>query len=202
MADYSFDAPVRTDFGKGFARRTRAAGFVPSVVYSKGGAALHITLPTHDVTQAVRLPNALFELTIEGKKHNALVKNIQRDFVTRDIEHIDLLEVALDQVVTVPVELKVEGEVKPGNRAVTAIKTILVQAPAGSIPRKVLLNIEGSEAGAHFTVGDVVYPDGVTPAQDVARIITAVKELAKKKEAQVDVAGGGEEAAAAETPTE
>jgi large subunit ribosomal protein L25 len=148
----------------------------------------------HEVTQAVRLPNALFEVEVEGSKYNALVKHVQRDFVTRQIEHVDLLEVDSKQIVTVAVELKVEGETKPGSKAVVSVKTVEVHTPAGSIPRNVILDIDGSDIGAHFKIADIKFPDGVVSAVDDSRIIVAVKELAKKKETQIDVAGGGSDA--------
>jgi large subunit ribosomal protein L25 len=194
MADFKFESEVRNEFGKGFARRIRSAGRVPAAIYSKGGVPLHITLPTHEVTQAVRLPNALFEVKVAGKDYPALVKDIQRDFVTRDIEHIDLLAVTNDQIVTVPVALKVEGEPKPGTQVSTAVKSVRINVAAGSIPRYIVLNIEGAEIGAHFKVADIELPAGATPAVDPERVITVVRERAKQKVVQVDVAGGGEEA--------
>lgn len=193
MADFSFEAPVRDDFGKGFARRARMSGQVPAVVYANGEKPAHITLPTHDVTQAVRLPNALFEVKSGGKTYNALVKDIQRDFVTREIEHIDLLEVKAGQTVTVPVALKVEGEPKPGAFATTSVKTVSLNVDANKIPRYVVLNITGSEPGTHFALSDVELPSGVTLAGAPERIITAVKERAQRQEKQIDTPGGGPE---------
>ncbi|MDR2508536.1 MAG: 50S ribosomal protein L25/general stress protein Ctc [Candidatus Ancillula sp.] len=195
MADFSFEAPVREDFGKGFARRARMSGQVPAVVYAGGSNPVHITLPTHEVTQAVRLQNALFEVKAGGKTYNALVKDIQRDFVTREIEHIDLLEVKAGQLVTVPVPLKVEGEPKPGSFATTSVKAVSISVDANNIPRYVVLDINGSEAGAHFALKDVQIPAGSTLAGNADRIITAVKERAQRQEKQIDTPGGGPEEA-------
>jgi large subunit ribosomal protein L25 len=196
MADFTFEADVRKEFGKGFARRARMAGWIPAVVYSKGQVPVHITLPAHETSQAVRLPNALFELKVDGKKYNALVKDIQRDFVTRNIEHMDLFEVNAGQVVTVPVELRVVGETKPGTVATTGVKQIEIRVDALKIPRFVTLNIAGAVGGDHFSIGDVELPEGAVAVRKVTDIITAVKERAQRGGAKSDSA----DAPAAATP--
>ncbi|MDR0951099.1 MAG: 50S ribosomal protein L25/general stress protein Ctc [Candidatus Ancillula sp.] len=199
MADFKFESEKRNEFGKGFARRLRAAGRVPSVLYGGGQPALHISLPTHELSQAVRMPNALFEVKVDGKEHLALVKDVQRDFVTRAIEHVDLLEVKDGESVEVPVLFNVTGESKPGSAVSVSLKRLTIRCNATAIPRSIDLDITGAEIGQHFHVADLNLPAGsevVGLPED--HVLVAIKAFVVRKEAQVDVAGGAPEGEGAE----
>ena len=91
MAQVSITAVPRSDFGKGAARRTRREGLVPAVVYGQGKEPQHVSLPTHDLTLALRHPGLVLEVTIEGKKILVAPRDVQRDPVRRILEHIDLV---------------------------------------------------------------------------------------------------------------
>jgi large subunit ribosomal protein L25 len=194
MADFTFAVEERTEFGKGVARRFRAAGKIPAVIYGGGKVPFHITLPEHETTQAVRLPNALFDIQLNSQQHLALVKDIQRDFVTRNIEHIDLYEVESDTLVDVRVELRIVGETKPGTASSVSFKSIVIKTKASEIPRYIELDIDGADDGEHFTISDIKLPAGVTTALRPDLVVVAVKARAARKDKQVDQPGGGEEA--------
>ena len=74
--DNKVTAEVRTQFGKGFARRLRAAGQIPAVLYGHGTEPVHLALPGHQVALLIRRANAVLELSADGKNHLALVKDL------------------------------------------------------------------------------------------------------------------------------
>ena len=113
MSEQKLAAEVRTEFGKGFARRARMNGQIPAVIYGHGAEPIHITLPAKSTTLAVRVANALLSLDINGEEHLALVKDIQRDPIKQIIEHVDLLTVRKGEKVTVDVPVHVTGELAP-----------------------------------------------------------------------------------------
>ena len=86
-------ATVRSDFGKGYARRIRMAGDIPAVIYGHGEEPKHVVLPGHATTLAARVPNAILDLDIEGESHLAMIKDIQRHAIRPELQHIDLLTV-------------------------------------------------------------------------------------------------------------
>ena len=90
-------AEVRTSFGKGAARKARAAGRTPAVIYGHGSDPQHITLPAHDIALVLRHKNAFLDLDIEGKSNLVLVKSASKDPVTQIIEHIDLIVVVMGE---------------------------------------------------------------------------------------------------------
>ena len=116
MSEQKLAAEVRTEFGKGFARRARMAGLIPAVIYGHGAEPIHITLPAKATTLAVRIANALLSLDVNGEEHLALVKDIQRDPIKQIIEHIDLLTVRKGEKVTVDVPVHLDRRTGSGQR--------------------------------------------------------------------------------------
>ena len=86
-------AETREAFGKGAARKIRAAGKIPAVLYGHGTDPRHLTLPGHQILLLVRKANAVLELQIGSKTELALVKDVQKDPVHQIIEHLDLIVV-------------------------------------------------------------------------------------------------------------
>ena len=86
-----FTAEPRSDFGKGAARRLRRDGRIPAVIYGGGSEVTHISLPAHELTLALRVPSATFEIDLAGAETLVKPRDVQRDPVRRDIEHVDLI---------------------------------------------------------------------------------------------------------------
>ena len=94
MSTEILSATVRTEFGKGAARRARRAGLVPAVVYGHEGEPVHLDLPAHELFLIVRSnKNAVVTLKTADAEQLALVKDIQRHPVSRAILHVDLLAI-------------------------------------------------------------------------------------------------------------
>jgi large subunit ribosomal protein L25 len=190
--DTKVAAERRTEFGKGFARRLRAAGKIPAVIYGHGTDPMHVALPGHQVSLIIRRANALLELDIEGTQELALVKDVQRDPVLQIIEHIDLLVVKKGEKVTIDIPVLVTAEAAPGTIVNLDATTISIEAEATHIPQNVEVSVEGLEEGAHITAADVVLPKGSTLVTDGDVLIVAVSGEAAE-EAPAEAA---EEAAA------
>ena len=91
MPEVKLSAELRTEFGKGAARRIRRAHKVPAVLYGHGTDPIHISLPGHETLLALRTNNALLSIDIDGKAQLALPKQVQRDPLRHTIEHVDLV---------------------------------------------------------------------------------------------------------------
>ena len=88
------DAEPRSDFGKGAARRLRREGRIPAVLYGQGVTLVHLSLPGHDLEQALRKPKVTLEIVQGGATTLAKPRDVQRDPVKRTIEHVDLVIVS------------------------------------------------------------------------------------------------------------
>src|SRR5690625_4990151 len=103
----------RTDFGKGASRRARREGTIPAVLYGHGEKPRHLLLPRHDGFLALRNPNQLLRLTVAGETEMALPKDIQRNPLKDEIDHVDLILVRRGERVTVDLLVEFIGEVAP-----------------------------------------------------------------------------------------
>ncbi|MGF6823218.1 large subunit ribosomal protein L25 [Microbacterium sp. ZKA21] len=195
--DTKVTAELRDSFGKGFARRLRAAGKIPAVLYGHGTDPVHVALPGHQVALIIRRANALLELDIEGKNHLALVKDVQKDPVHQIIEHIDLLVVKKGEKIQVDVPLVVTGESAAGTIVNLENTTLAVEAEATHIPQHFEVSVEGLEEGAHVTAADVKLPKGSTLLADPELLIVAISVPAAAEAAE-ETEGGAE--AAEEAP--
>ena len=177
-------AEARTSFGKGAARKLRAAGRIPAVVYGHGTEPVHISLPAHETALIIRRANAVLDLALDGGPLMALVKDVQRDPVRQIIEHLDLIIVRTGEQVEVEVPVNVEGESAPGTVANLDSQTLLLKVLATAIPQNVTVSIEGLEDGAKITAADVTLPEGAELAGDPELLIIGVQLEAAEESAE------------------
>ncbi|WP_136707816.1 50S ribosomal protein L25/general stress protein Ctc [Agromyces sp. H66] len=188
--DNKVEAAPRDTFGKGAARKIRAAGKIPAVLYGHGTDPKHLTLPGHQVALLIRKANAVLDLQIAGKSQLALVKDVQKDPVHQVIEHLDLIVVRRGEKVQVEVPVHVEGEPFAGTIADLDAKTLLLEVEATHIPETIVVSVEGLEEGTQIHAKDVELPTGATLISDADALVVNVHVPQK-----VDL---GEEAAEAE----
>ncbi|MFF8832593.1 50S ribosomal protein L25/general stress protein Ctc [Streptomyces sp. NPDC015131] len=176
MSEVKIPAATRTEFGKGAARRIRRADQVPGVLYGHGTQPLHLTLPGHELLLALRTPNVLISLDIDGKTNElAIPKAVQRDPLKGFLEHVDLLLVKRGEKVTVEVPVQAEGELAPGGNLLEHVLNALpVEAEATHIPESFTVSVEGLEAGASVLAKDVPLPKGVTLAVEEDAVVLQV----------------------------
>jgi large subunit ribosomal protein L25 len=175
MADVKLAAETRTEFGKGAARRIRRDSKVPAVVYGHGAEPVHITLPGHELQLALRTPNVLITLDIEGKTQLAIPKAVQRDAIKGFLEHVDLLVVTRGEKVNVEVYVHTEGELAPGAYLLEhVLSTLNVEAEATHIPESVTVSIAGLEAGDSILAKDIPLPEGTTLVTDEDAVVLQV----------------------------
>lgn len=191
-------AEVRTEFGKGYARRTRVAGKIPAVIYGHGADPIHVALPARETTLALRVANALLTLDIAGEEHLAIVKDVQRNAVRQAIEHLDLLTVKRGEKVTVDVPVHLTGEVAAGAVANQEAMTVSIEAEATHLPTALEVSIEGREPGQHVHASDIELPKGSTLLTDPETLVVNVSEPAAEEPEAEAPAEGSAEAPAAE----
>ncbi|MFG2959608.1 50S ribosomal protein L25/general stress protein Ctc [Streptomyces sp. NPDC048291] len=197
MSEVKIAAETRSEFGKGAARRIRRDSKVPGVLYGHGSDPIHLTLPGHELLLALRTPNVLISLDIDGKSNElAIPKSVVRDPIKGYLEHVDLLLVKRGEKVTVEVPVHAEGELAPGGNLLEHVLNALpVEAEATHIPQAVTVSVEGLEAGASVLAKDITLPSGVTLAVDEDAVVLQV--LAAQAEEAESGEGEAEEAAEA-----
>ncbi|MFG2554181.1 50S ribosomal protein L25/general stress protein Ctc [Streptomyces sp. NPDC048581] len=198
MSEVKLSAETRTEFGKGAARRIRRDSKVPVVLYGHGSDPLHLTLPGHDLLLALRTPNVLIALDIDGKANElAIPKSVQRDPIKGYLEHVDLLLVKRGEKVTVEIPVHTEGELAAGGNLLEHVLNALpVETEATHIPESVTVSVEGLEAGASVLAKDITLPKGTTLAIEEDAVVLQVLS-AQAEEAPEGEGAEGEEVAEA-----
>ncbi len=199
MPEVKLTAELRTEFGKGAARRIRRAEKVPAVLYGHGTAPVHITLPGHETLLALRTANALLAIEVDGTSQLALPKQVQRDPIKNTIDHVDLVLVRRGEKVTVDVPLQIEGEAESGTLVVVEQSSVSLEAEATQIPQQVVVSIEGLAAGTQVLAGDLSLPAGSTLEGDPEELVVNV--TAAPSAAQVEAELAAAEAEAGIEPT-
>lgn len=192
MSSEKITAELRTEFGKGAARRIRRENKIPAVVYGHSTEPVHLTLPGHETLMALRHhgKNALLELSIQGKPQLALTKQVQVDDIHRLIEHIDFIAVRAGEKVTVEVPVVVVGEAAPETLVTVEHSAIAVEAEATSVPESLEISVEDLEAGTIIHAGAVTLPEGVTLVADpgIAVVNVGAAPTAAMVEAELEAA--------------
>ncbi|WP_170945143.1 MULTISPECIES: 50S ribosomal protein L25/general stress protein Ctc [Nocardiaceae] len=185
-------AAVRTEFGKGAARRARRDGLVPAVLYGHGTDPQHLALDTRAFAAVLRKDgtNAVLTLDIDGKEQVALTKSVVVHPIKRSIEHADLLVLRKGERVTVEINVVVEGDAAPGTLVTTDSTVVEIEADALSIPESVEVSVEGVEAGTQILAGGLTLPAGVTLISDPELLLVNVVEAPTEEDLEAE----GEEA--------
>ena len=208
MAEIILHATPRPPQGTRPARRMRAEGKIPGVVYGLGADPRTLSVEWRELRAALVTEqglNAIIHLELDGERTPTLVKDMQRHKVRRDVLHVDFIRVDLNKTVEVEVPIHLEGEaeaVTRGNGVVDQTLTaLLIVAKPGDIPSQLTVDITNLEIGSAMRVSDITLPAGVTtPVDPEEAVVTASHGISEEElEAAVaEVAGvpeEGEEAA-------
>lgn len=202
------EATSREADGSRTARRLRAEGLVPGVVYGGGGDPVSLSVNERDLRVALAAQSALIDLSLDGKAEPVLVRDQQRHPVTGRTTHVDLIRVDLKKKVQALVAVHVTGaEDSPGIRfgglLEQIIREVTVECLPTSIPESIDIDASAMEIGDSIHVSDLVAPEGTEIVDDGEGVVAtlAASRLAMQverdaEEGETEVVGeGGDEAA-------
>ncbi|MDR1394298.1 MAG: 50S ribosomal protein L25/general stress protein Ctc [Bifidobacteriaceae bacterium] len=182
MAEIVLKAQLRTEFGKGAARRTRRAGLVPAVMHPHKEAPTHISLPGHEAFLALRHSNAVITIDLDGQQTLTIAREIQRNALTDALEHVDLQVIIRGEKIEVNIPLHIEGETVSGV-ALLDSQDLAVRAEATQVPEVISVSVEGLVEGDVIRIRDLDLPDTVEPLEDPeTAIVTVTAERSEEPE--------------------
>ncbi|GIU94306.1 MAG: 50S ribosomal protein L25 [Gaiellaceae bacterium] len=201
----------RTEIGSRQARRLRAQGLIPGVLYGKGHARA-IAVPERELRSAITGPSglhAILDVVLEGQKtvHPSVLAEYQRDPIRGTLTHIDLREVRLDRPIQATVTVNLVGEspgVKAGGVLSLVTRELQVEALPMNIPEHIDVDLSGLAVGDVLRLEQVAPPEGVTflddPHETVIATVSVPRGLVEAVEAEEaeEVAEEGAPAEAAE----
>ena len=129
---------------------------------------------SENAMMALKNPNALLTIVVDGSEQMALAKDVQRDPIKPVIEHVDLVIVRKGEKVTVDVAVHLEGEAAPETVVTLDNSSLQVEALATNIPESIVVSVEGLEAGTQILAGAVELPEGATLVSDAELLVVNV----------------------------
>ena len=169
MSNTKLAAQPRTTTGSPAARRLRAEGHIPGVIYGQGMTPISVTVERRDLRLALSGAagsNTVLSVEVGGTVYPAVVKEMQRHPIKRTVSHIDFLTVNMNEVLNVQVPVRLEGEAKAvtgeGGLVDAAVVTIEVSCTPGNIPAEFVIDVTNMVPGDVIHLSDVPMPKGVT----------------------------------------
>ncbi|MEZ5248811.1 MAG: 50S ribosomal protein L25 [Ilumatobacteraceae bacterium] len=207
MSQTTLVATTGRPTGSAAARRLRAEGHIPGVLYGRGMTPISLTVERRELRVALSGPagvNTVLSLEVDGAKYPAVVKELQRHPIRRTVNHIDFLQVNMNEEITVSVPVRLEGEAKAvlseGGLVDPAVDTIEVLTTPNNMPNEFVIDITDMQVGDVVRLADVPMPSGVTATGDPEMPVVTVilTRAAAAPNAGDDEAAEGEGSEAAE----
>lgn len=209
MSEMTIDVQKRERVGKGGNREARRNGLIPGVVYGGGKDSVPIQLDRKSFVEMMKKSdseNPIFLLKLgTGQERHAILREIQKDPVSRMVIHLDFQRVDMNQKVhvTVPIELKgtAYGVKTEGGLIDFVTREIAVECLPGNIPAHIDLDVTDVHVGQHVEAGALQLPEGVTLFDSPEKVILSLTharaeeaEAGDRAEPEVIKRGKGEEA--------
>jgi large subunit ribosomal protein L25 len=150
MSTIKITGETRDAFGKGAARQTRRAGLIPAVVYGRGSGVTHIALPERELGLALRKSRVVLEVSVGGETFIVAPRDVQRDPVRRNIEHLDLVLIDTAEVASRAAEAQAMAAAEAA-----AVEAGLDPIAAAHHVEDAVAHGESAEAAASHAVADM-----------------------------------------------
>ena len=182
--------------GSASARRMRAEDVIPAVVYGQGMDPIPVSVTRRDLRIALSGPagaNTVLDLDIDGTVYPAIVKEMQRHPVRRTVQHVDFIQVNLNEEIRVFVPVRLEGEAKEvlqeNGLVDLALPEIEVSTTPRLIPDEVVIDVSDMTMASTITIADITLPEGVTATAEPERVVvTALATRVVLSEAEEEAA--------------
>lgn len=200
MADnVELQAREREGRGKNDARRLRAQGMTPAVLYGDGNAVLAVPTKVVDYTLQHYGDNALYDLSIgEGSSSTARVVDAQRDPVSGRLVHVDFAPVNMRERIVVTVPLSVDGAddspgVNEGGVLDQVAYEVEIESLPGNIPQELTIDVSSLEMNENLNLGDIRLPEDVTLVSDPEEVAATITPPTEISDEEMEAAGIVEE---------
>jgi large subunit ribosomal protein L25 len=196
MPENTLVAQTGRTTGSAAARRLRAEGNIPGILYGHGMTPVSVSVNRRELRQAIAGPaglNTLLDLSVDGTTYPAIIKDVQRHPIKRTVSHIDFQQVSLNEEITISVPLHLHGEARAvlveGGFVDPAVDTIDVVTTPRNMPSEIVVDVTDMQLGDVIRLGDITLPSGVTAAGDPELLI--VSTMAGTTEADTIAEGEG-----------
>lgn len=167
--------------GSAASRRLRAADRIPGVLYGHGMDPVSLSVARRDLRLALSGPagqNTILSLNIDGKTYNAIVKEMQRHPVRRNVSHVDFVQINLSEEITMQVPVHLVGTAKQvlsaGGLVDPAVDTIEVRTTPANVPNEIAIDVTDLTPDQVIRLSDITLPKGVVATGDPEMAVVTV----------------------------
>lgn len=180
----------RQGLGSNAARRLRAQGFVPAVLYGEAMDSAPLVLSKKDIVQIMRLEsgeNTIFKVAVDADAYDVMIKELQVDPSNDELLHVDLIRISMDKPIRVTVPVVHRGEpvgVKTEGGFVDFVtREVEVECLPRDIPESLTIDISELHINQAFKVQALAVPAGVKVLEDPGTVLVLVSLPHKEEEA-------------------
>jgi large subunit ribosomal protein L25 len=199
MSQTTLVATPRTGRGTPAARRLRTDGHIPGVLYGRGMEPISVTVERREFRLALSGPagaNTVLALEVGGVSYPAVVKEMQRHPIRRTVNHIDFLQVNMNEEITVNIAVRLVGESKEvaamGGLVDAAVDHLEVSCTPTDMPNEFVIDITDMQPDTVIRLAEIPMPKGVTPLGDPDMAVVTVLTTAAEIEEPVAAVEGEE----------
>jgi large subunit ribosomal protein L25 len=182
--------------GSSASRRLRAADRIPGVLYGHGMEPVSLSVARRDLRVALSGPagqNTILTLNVGGNTYNAIVKEMQRHPVRRNVSHVDFVQINLSEEITVHVPVHLTGTAKEvlsaGGIVDPAVDSIEVRSTPANLPNEILIDVTNLHPDSVIRLSDIPMPSGVVALGDPDMpVVTVLMSRAATEAAQTETA--------------
>ena len=199
MTETVLQAETGRRAGSSDARRLRTEGKIPAVVYGHGMDPLPVSVDRRELRQALSGAagmNTILDLTVDGTVYPSLIKDIQRHPVKRNVQHIDFIQVNLNEEIVVSIPIHLEGEAKDvsahNGLVDLTMQELQVRTTPRNIPDGITIDVSDMTMDTVIRIEDLPLPSGVTaegdPEAPVVTVLTMRTPVLDDEEAAIEAA--------------
>jgi len=181
---FLLEAQIREHTGSRAAAQVRKQGRIPAIVYGHKKEPLAISLDAHDFAEGLHHGHRLMDIKVEDQTQKMMLKDLQYDYLGRDIVHADLIRVDVTETVrvTVPIELKGTAQgTHEGGIVEEHADRLAVACLVTNMPETIVVSVKEVGVGDVLHAGDLVLPEGVTLVSPPETIVVTCHLVAAAK---------------------
>ncbi|AWM38795.1 50S ribosomal protein L25 [Gemmata obscuriglobus] len=195
-ASVTLKTTARAETGSRAAARLRKQGLVPAIVYGHKQANVSLAVNAKELDQAIRVQHArVLDLDIEGKTETVLIRELQWDYLGKEMIHVDFERKDRAELVrvSVPVALKNAPKATGGGVLDQPFHALHVECPLGAIPESIAIDITNLTLGHPIHIRDLALPPGVKVLDAPEGVVVQLKLPGVEAEPTATDAGVGPE---------
>jgi large subunit ribosomal protein L25 len=199
-------AKIRQDSGTSAAKKVRAQGMVPAIVYAKKETPVQIGVDQKELIKIIHKhgENAIISLQVEdkgkAKDKTVIIKDIQIDYIKNNVTHIDFQLIKMTERIKVSVPLHTKGDsecpgVKEGGNLEHILHEVEIESLPSNVPKEILVDVTALKIGESIHVGDIKIEGDykIVDNPDQVAVLVKYETVAEEK---TEEESGGEESAA------